>query len=562
MRRVAVALGAVVVGFATPLGASIIGAAPAHALAVRPATSPTGGPAWLFEINRYREAAGLAPVTDQPAWDAGLQDHLTYLALTPPQYFTGQYQSLHTENPASPYYTAAGAHEAASSNLMEGAVGLTPVQVIDMWMQAPFHAVGILRPGLTQVAFAFDPTTGNGGLDVISGLTSTATDPNPILFPGPGMATNLSTFGGEYPDPLQTCGWSGRSTGLPLVALLPSAPAAGLTASLVTPNGTVESTANGQLCVVDANTYSSSDPVYGPTGGAILSGANAVFLIPAQPLVPSATSATFTATISQPGRANISWSFNDAPFSPGAAVGMATTAGGGGYWLVNAQGQVSILGDATYHGSASSLALAAPIIAMAATPDGGGYWLLGGDGGIFTFGDAHFYGSTGAMRLNQPVVGMAPTPDGKGYWLVAADGGIFTFGDAHFYGSTGAMRLNQPVVGMAPTPDGKGYWLVAADGGIFTFGDAHFYGSTGALHLNQPVVGMSRSATGHGYRLVAADGGIFSFGDATFYGSLGGTTLPAPVVTMAESADGAGYYMLGAAASVYAFGDAVYRGGD
>ncbi len=520
MRRVAVVLGAVVVAFATPLGASAVGAAPALTLAVHPATSPTGGPAWLFEINRYREAAGLAPVTDQPAWDAGLQDHLTYLALTPPQYFTGQYQSLHTENPASPYYTAAGAHEAGSSNLMEGAVGLTPVQVIDMWLQAPFHAVGILRPGLTQVAFAYDPTTGDGGLDVISGLTSTATDPNPVLFPGPGMATNLSTFGGEYPDPLQTCGWSGRSTGLPLVALLPSAPAAGLTASLVTPNGTVESTANGQLCVVDANTYYSSDPVYGPTGGAILSGDNAVFLIPAQPLVPSATSATFTATISQPGRATISWSFNDAPFSPGSAVGMATTADGGGYWLANAQGQVSILGDATYHGSASSLALAAPIIAMAATPDGGGYWLLG------------------------------------------ADGGIFTFGDAHFYGSTGAMRLNQPVVGMAPTRDGKGYWLVAADGGIFSFGDAHFYGSTGALHLNQPVVGMSRSATGHGYRLVAADGGIFSFGDATFYGSLGGTALPAPVATMAESADGAGYYMLGADASVYAFGDAVYRGGD
>ncbi len=56
---------------------------PAHA------TQTRSTPAWLAEINRYRQAAGLSPVVDQPTWDIGLQHHLHYLALTPKRYVTG-----------------------------------------------------------------------------------------------------------------------------------------------------------------------------------------------------------------------------------------------------------------------------------------------------------------------------------------------------------------------------------------------------------------------------------------------------------------------------------------
>jgi endoglucanase len=202
-------------------------------------------------------------------------------------------------------------------------------------------------------------------------------------------------------------------------------------------------------------------------------------------------------------------------------VGMATAAGGGGYWLVASDGGIFSFGNAPFYGSTGGLRLNQPITGMARDPATGGYWLVASDGGIFSF-NAPFFGSTGAIRLNQPVVGMASTPDGGGYWLVARDGGIFTFGDAGFFGSTGAIRLNQPVVGMASTPNGGGYWLVARDGGIFTFGDAGFFGSTGASHLNLPIVGMAPSPDGNGYDLVAADGGVFNFGDAPYLGSVPG----------------------------------------
>lgn len=270
------------------------------------AASASAQPAWLNEINMYRAATGLAPVSDEPAWDVGIEHHLTYLEKTPHSYFTGQYQSAHTENPASPYYTSDGATEAGYSDLALGTAH-SSLDAVNIWLAAPFHAVGVLRAQLTQVALADDPATGYAGLDVIQGLDyALPAATKPILFPGPGVTTDLVSFGGESPDPLETCGWSPTSgAGLPLIVLLPQAPAVGLSAALSGPGG-VESSANGDLCVVDEFTYHSSDPIYGPTGASILQGDNAVFLIPRRSL----TTGTYSVSVSQAGQSDIDWSFS------------------------------------------------------------------------------------------------------------------------------------------------------------------------------------------------------------------------------------------------------------
>lgn len=261
-------------------------------------------PAWLAEINRYRAAAGVGLVSQNTTWNAGLEHHLTYLARTPAAYFTGAYQSLHTENPASPYYTADGAVEGGRSNLILTSGG-NGVSQIDAWLAAPFHAIGILRPGLAQVAYA--SLSGYSALDVLGGLAYTPTVA-PVLFPGNGAATNLSSFRGELPSPLETCGWSwgaGSSFGLPLIAMLPNEPASGIVATVTGPNGTQWTTSNGLLCVVDEHTYVSSDTVYGSTGAEILAGENAVVLISRQQYGPG----TYTASIIQPAAAPITWTF-------------------------------------------------------------------------------------------------------------------------------------------------------------------------------------------------------------------------------------------------------------
>jgi hypothetical protein len=269
-------------------------------------------PAWLDEINRYRAGAGLDPVSDQPSWDAGIVAHLTYVAKTPKGQVIGPYASLHTENPASSFFTPDGSREASRSDLFFGASDLSPVEFIDGWFSAPFHAIGMLRARLTQVAFA-DQGGDAAGLDVIGGLDDDAPPRTaPILFPGDGMTTNITSYtGGESPNPLESCGWTdnGSGYGVPLIALLSSAPRAGLSAQVVAADGTVLSTANGQLCAVDELTYHSSDPVYGQTGQQILRDDHAVLLIAR----PRYQAGGYTATISQPGRGPITWSFTVRP---------------------------------------------------------------------------------------------------------------------------------------------------------------------------------------------------------------------------------------------------------
>ena len=69
-------------------------------------------------------------------------------------------------------------------------------------------------------------------------------------------------------------------------------------------------------------------------------------------------------------------------------------------------GGIFTYGDATFEGSAGSLSLDPPVAGIASTAGGNGYWLVASDGGVFNFGDAGFFGSPGGKPLNKPVVGM------------------------------------------------------------------------------------------------------------------------------------------------------------
>jgi hypothetical protein len=103
--------------------------------------------------------------------------------------------------------------------------------------------------------------------------------------------------------------------------------------------------------------------------------------------------------------------------------------------------------------------------------------VVNNQGQLFSVGNASNFGSMGGKHLNEPIVGIAEDPVAPGYWEVAADGGVFAFGGAHFYGSLGGRHINTVVVGLTPTTDGKGYWLLSNDGLVYPFGDATSKGS-------------------------------------------------------------------------------------
>jgi hypothetical protein len=115
------------------------------------------------------------------------------------------------------------------------------------------------------------------------------------------------------------------------------------------------------------------------------------------------------------------------------------------------------------------LLLSGSVPTVASEP--GGYWLVDAVGDVRPFGDAGNYGNLAGRHLNAPIVGIVSAPDGKGYWLVAGDGGVFAFGSARFLGSLPEQgRHTQSVVGMAA--------VVASTGG--TAGPPGPPGPTGA----------------------------------------------------------------------------------
>lgn len=303
-----------------PAPSSYVVAAIAHhgsSAVLAPATSDGS---WLDRINAIRTASGLPTVTDNPTWTSGISNHLTYLEKTPSSYRQGQYASAHTENPQSPYYTASGAREGGSSDLEWGAN--TDLGAINYWLAAPFHAIGMLRPGLRQVAFARHASSNKAGLDVLSGLQGSSSQSR-VEFPGPGSTIDLGRYsGGESPSPIETCttdkpGADYSAPGLPLIALLTQPPTSDLSATLTRPDGSVISSTNSDLCMVDENNYTSNDSVYGPTGKAILQGDRAVFIVPRTPL----TAGQYTVNISQGGQPDISWTFTFQPSAQSPSYG-------------------------------------------------------------------------------------------------------------------------------------------------------------------------------------------------------------------------------------------------
>lgn len=269
-----------------------------------PVTAPAPGDDWLQVLNRYRAWSGLGPVTEDSGLSAGVAAHVRYLELTPDPYFTGIYVNWHEENPASPYYSLAGARAGVRSNLTYAG---TDLQAIESWVTAPFHAVGLMEPGLRTAGFSLGSTASsrlNTGLDVLSGVVEVPDEE--VLFPGPGSRVELNRFTGELPDPTEPCTYSADSTwGLPIYALLTVDPTAVTTARLTYPDGTTV-TGDGvssRLCVLTEHNAYTSDPTYA-YAMATYENRNMVLLFPDDPLAPGA----YSVQIETAGQTR-SWSF-------------------------------------------------------------------------------------------------------------------------------------------------------------------------------------------------------------------------------------------------------------
>lgn len=241
---------------------------------ISPAPPPTATPCpgWLARFNFWRATAGLPPLTENTLWSNG--DYLHSL------YMVKNQEVAHQEVVGHPYYTAAGDAAARNGNIeVNSYTTFTDEQAIDFWMAAPFHALGMMDPRLTQTGFGAYRESRSGWsvgltLDVLRGNSFTG-GTYPVFWPGNNMTVPLRSYGGgEYPNPLQACPGYSVPTGLPVFIQVGG--------SVVTTAGAVHSfTGNGvplAHCVIDSS--------HNPALSSYLASRGGVIVIAKQPLVP------------------------------------------------------------------------------------------------------------------------------------------------------------------------------------------------------------------------------------------------------------------------------------
>lgn len=258
---------------------------------------------WLASLNSYRSLSGLPAVSENPGWSMGSQNHSRYIVKND--------RVEHTEEVGNPWYTPEGKAAAESGNLMAStSPSTTDNHAIDSWMQAPFHALGILDPALNQVGFgSYREANGNlqmgATLDILRGLGPVPQSVTfPVMWPGNGVTISLGSFYGEYPDPLSSCPGYAAPSGLPLILQIGE--------GSLTPNISAASFKRGgtalEHCVFSETTYVNSNANAQDVGRTILGARDAIILIPRQPLRPAST---YTVSITANGQ-TYTWSFSTA----------------------------------------------------------------------------------------------------------------------------------------------------------------------------------------------------------------------------------------------------------
>jgi uncharacterized protein (DUF2141 family) len=266
--------------------------------------APAASTSWLDELNTWRASTGVSALTENTTWSQGDYLHA--------QYMVKNDLVTHYETPGVPYYSTAGDAAAQASNIyVSSSTSTSDQQAIDWWMQAPFHAMGLMDPRLTQSGFGSYREVKSGwemgaAVDVIRG-NSFAGGNYPVYFPGNGTAEPLTSYGGgEFPDPLQACPGYSVPTGLPVFIQVGG--------NVNTTVGSVHSfTGNGvplNHCVIDSSNSSVGSYLY-TRGG--------VILVPQSPLQSGVKYAVALTVNNVP----YTWSFTVGPFNACTSVNVS-----------------------------------------------------------------------------------------------------------------------------------------------------------------------------------------------------------------------------------------------
>ena len=257
--------------------AVLIGAVPvAHAQV----PAPTDG-SWLSTVNDFRSDLGLRRVSEDPAQSAAARKHSIYMVET------GFVE--HGEKADSRWSTPAG-REAGEQSNVAGGTGPAPTeaQTVRMWIEAPFHRVGLMRPGWRTSGYALESGVREGKqrwgatLNVLAGLTGAGSAKWPVVWPNARRvveADYLAFERIEWPDPAVGCP---RSRDFDYGTIVTASFGPGKDVKVRSAHLRVRGGDPVPLCVESPLSYKRDD--YTDVGWRILQESNTVMVLPRRPL--------------------------------------------------------------------------------------------------------------------------------------------------------------------------------------------------------------------------------------------------------------------------------------
>lgn len=233
---------------------------------------------WLDRVNAFRASAALPPVVEEPALSEAVREHARYMV---------RHDRIeHAQDSRRRGASRSGATAASVSNLAGSTREDEPDWwAVDLWMQAPFHALGILDPALIRVGFGIHRARGGSiqtaaGLDVLRGRADLPQARYPIVWPGDGVTVPLAAHTDEYPSPLTSCAGYRAPSGLPVIVQMGSGN------KVPEVLGSVVLDEGGPLehCWFTETTYRNPSASEQALGRAVLASRDAVVIVPRQPL--------------------------------------------------------------------------------------------------------------------------------------------------------------------------------------------------------------------------------------------------------------------------------------
>lgn len=170
----------------------------------------------ISDVNAYRAAANLSPMTFSRSLAAAAQAHSNFFSRNRARYGQNLTLSVHDEQSSWPGFVgedpyardiAFGFNGDGDSEVMAFGVGIN--DAVWLWMDSVYHRFGIVDPGLTEMGFGMaGKSTQSQDLPVTvidAGFFSNAEsrDSVAVAWPPPGLTGVSTTFyEGEIPDPL------------------------------------------------------------------------------------------------------------------------------------------------------------------------------------------------------------------------------------------------------------------------------------------------------------------------------------------------------------------------